>query len=170
MKAEKVIPIPPCLQPPYCWLFIRDEQLIGVHKNNGWCTQLRFKELITFDAEEKFVLMMILLELNPSEFAQHLSEACQSQPEYAHSIRKFPSTQLLKHVFHSSISDYWPQLALNWLNHQPHLLPLFYDELGHMAADKAMSQNLRHRARRMLRSSAPAIPNDERRIDTACER
>lgn len=94
---------------------------------------------------------MILLELKVSEFDAHLSEAARLAPEFGTSIQRFPLTMLIKHVFHSCYSDYWPEKAMDWLDEKPQLLPLFVDELEHMYRHKAMSQSLRHRARRMWR-------------------
>jgi hypothetical protein len=135
-----------------CWLFERDDQKIGVHKTEGWCTRLRDEKPIFFSNEERCMLIMILLELKVSEFDEHLGQAARLAPEFASSIQQFPLKMLIKHVFHSCYSDYWPEKAMNWLDEKPQLLPLFVDELEHMYTHKVMSQSLRHRARSMWRS------------------
>lgn len=146
-----VIPMPPTIQQPYCWLFARNEQKIGVHQTEGWCTQLRDEAPLFFDMEDKCVLILILLELEPAIFERYLGDASSAVPEYANSIKHFPLMKLLKHVFHQSVSDYWPAKALTWMDANPDLQPCLASELENMVGNKAMSQSLRHRARGMLR-------------------
>lgn len=150
-KEMNVISMPPTVQQPYCWLFAHNEQKIGVHQTKGWCTQLRDDAPLFFDIEEKCVLMLILLELAPGEFDRYLADSRRTVPAYAESIACFPLTKLLKHTFHQSVSDYWPEKALNWLDARPDLQHEVLAELEHMVTNKAMSQSLRHRTRSMVR-------------------
>lgn len=143
--------MPPTVEPPYCWLFARNEQKIGVHKTKGWCTQLRKETPLFFDIEEKCVLILILLELEPHDFDRYLASAGNLVPGFADSIEHFPLTYLLKHAFHASVSDYWPEKALTWLDTKPDVQHDLSAELENMLTNKAMSQSLRHRVRRMLR-------------------
>lgn len=138
--------------PSFCWLFECDDQKIGVHEARGWCTRLRDETPIFFTNEERCMLLMVLLELKASEFDAHLSNAARQAPEFAASIQQFPLTMLIKHVFHSCYSDYWPKKAMDWLDEKPQLLPLFANELEQMYTHKVISQSLRHRARSMWRS------------------
>ena len=146
-----IIPMPPTKEQAYCWLFARNQQKIGVHQSKGWCTQLRDESPVFFDTEDKCVLILILLELEPAAFERYLVDASSAVPEYANSIKRFPLMKLLKHAFNQSVSDYWPEKALLWMNAKPDLQRPLASELEHMMHNKAMSQSLRHRIRRMLR-------------------
>jgi len=145
------------LQPPlpdqvFFWIFEKDERVIGVHKTLGWCTRLRSETPIYFDTESKCMVLLILLEIEFAEFKTHLDTVCEAAPEYAASIQRFPLALLLRHAFHSSVSDYWPDKAIDWLDANPEVQPLLLAELEHLVTNKAMSQSLRHRARRMFRN------------------
>ncbi|MRW83007.1 hypothetical protein GJ698_02740 [Pseudoduganella sp. FT26W] len=148
----KVALTPPAIeQHAYYWLFQRNQQKIGVHVVNGWCTQLREEEPLYFDADERCVLLMILLELTPGEFTQHLADAKRLRPEYSENIKHFPLTRLLGYTLHSALSDYWPSKALDWLDEHVALQHLLANELDYTSTNKSLSQSLRQRAKRMVR-------------------
>lgn len=142
----------------YCWLFQRNLRRIGVHRTDGWCTQIRDEKPIYFDREEKCVLLLILLELTMSEFNQCLANAKHEAPDYADSIQRFPLTMLLQHTLCSEMSDYWPARALDWIDACSDILPELKDALAYATGNKALSQSLRHRARRMWRISQRTQP------------
>lgn len=146
---------PPRDDPPFCWLFESPSQKIGVHLSKGWCASIREEAPIYFVTEDKCIGLFILLDLNKAELRTFLSEAACNAPQYGESIRSLPISLMLKSIFRTSYSDYWPAKALDWLEDAPELLPAFVDELEYMVSHKVMSQALRHRARRMLRSVAP---------------
>jgi len=51
-------------------------------------------------------------------------------------------------------SDYWADLAVGWLEQGASAQPLL-TELEQLEADKGRPQNLRHRARRLRKSTGP---------------
>ena len=144
---------PAIVDGPYCWLIDLDGPRAGVHARAGWCVRTADREL-TLDAEGKLVPLGPLLELPVATFTAFLERSAAAHPAHADAIRAFPRQALLKHVFHTSFSSYWPERALAWMADDPASWPVFADELKHFAENKAMPQGARQQAARMARSAA----------------
>ena len=144
---------PALVDGPYCWLIDMDGLRVGVHAHEGWCVRGASGEL-RLDAEAKLVPLGPLLELPAATFTAFLERAAQSHPVHANAIRAFPRLALLKHVFHTSFSGYWPERALAWMSDDPGSWPLLAEELTRFAQNKAMPQAARQQAQRMSRGTA----------------
>lgn len=141
----------------YCWLLTIDGRQLGVHLHNGWCMDID-GQMACIDEEYKCVRLLPLLERAPATFAAQLQLAEQTYPAFAASIASFPKLMLMKHVFHTSVSGYWPERALAWLADDASLQPALRHELDAFAHNKVMPQDLRQRAKRMLRNMPTAEP------------
>ncbi|MGW5195171.1 hypothetical protein ACWEOO_38370 [Kribbella sp. NPDC004138] len=64
--------------------------------------------------------------------------------------RDYEPTELVRYAV--GASDYWADLALGWLDHGVPTQPLV-TELEQLETDKSRPQNLRHRARRLRKST-----------------
>jgi hypothetical protein len=104
---------------------------------------------IAVDSENKCMYLLPLLELDSVEFFEFLKHAQQRFPQVAESIKNFPKIWLLKHAFHNSVSAYWPERALNWLEKDAALRPFLKEELETFVVNKIMPQQARQRAKRM---------------------
>jgi len=141
----------PVVVPPYGWLVYMDLRKLGVHERDGWCMQLD-ERIVFFDSEEKCVPLGPILEIGWAEFSEFLSRAQILLPSHADLISSFPKALLLKHIFHSSVSAYWPEKALGWLEADKGLQKMFKSELQNFAENTANPQQARQRAKRILRS------------------
>lgn len=146
---------PAIVDGPYCWLVDLNGPRVGVHAQAGWCVRTADREL-RLDAEEKLVPLGPLLDLPAATFAAFLDRAAAAHPAHAEAIRAFPRQALLKHVFHTSFSSYWPERALAWMADDPASWPAFAEELTRFSENKAMPQGARQQAARMSRSAAGA--------------
>lgn len=144
--------IPQIEASPYCWLVELGPRKLGVHKQNGWCMQLADERVVFFNSEELCVHLCPILEMEERKFFDFLESAVASNLGYSESIRRFPKESLLKHVFHTSFSGYWPERALAWLNADEHIQPLFKDELKKFIENKVMPQGARQRAKKIMNS------------------
>lgn len=135
----------------YCWLISLGGSFIGVHAEAGWCVRIDDSVLV-LDAESKFVPLGPLLEMQPGEFSAFVQRAAATNPRFARQISGFPRETLLKHIFHTSYSSYWPERALNWLAADQGLWPQFNDELKAFSTNKVMPQAARQHAQRLLRA------------------
>jgi len=144
---------PAIAEGPYRWLIELDGPRVGVHVESGWCVRMGDLEL-KLDAEETLVPLGPLLDLPVAMFTAFLNRAAAAHPAHAGAIRAFPRQALLKHVFHTSFSSYWPERALLWMADDPASWPDFADELKRFAENKAMPQGARQQAARMSRSAA----------------
>jgi hypothetical protein len=138
---------------PYCWLISLGGSYIGVHAEAGWCVCLDDSVLV-LDAESKFVPLGPLLEMQPAEFSAFMQRAAATNPGFAHQIDGFPLEMLLKHIFHTSYSSYWPERALAWLETDQALWSRLQDELETFSKNKVMSQRARQHAQKMLRAAS----------------
>lgn len=139
----------PEVSAPYCWLAMLEGAKLGVHLTDGWCMQIG-KEIIYFDAEKKITLLTSILEIDEDTVFRSLAIAKTLRPEYAEAIDRFPLTLLLKHIFHTSYSGYWPEKALSWVRNRPDVLPHIKDELLTFSKNSSMPQKSRQIARKLL--------------------
>jgi len=149
MKAELLLP--PLEVPPYCWLIEINSRKVGVHRDYGWCTQLNDR-IILFDSEDNCMLLVPILEINAKTFTDFIKNIETIVPDYSDIVRKFPKMFLLKYIFHTSCSGYWPERALAWLIDDNNLQPLFQEELKKFIAQKTMPQAARQQAKKILNS------------------
>ena len=98
------------------------------------------------------MLLMPVLEIESKKFSDFLKEVEISAPDYSDVIRRFPKYLLLKHVFHTSVSGYWPERALAWLKDDADIQPLFENELEKFVNQKTMPQNARQTAKKIVNS------------------
>jgi hypothetical protein len=140
---------PPIEAHPYCWLLEIGSNKLGVHQDAGWCMKMDERVLL-LDSEGKCVPLEPILEVEENLFFKFLQDVRKEVPSYADAIDQFPKVMLLKHVFHTAYSGYWPQKALNWLSADSGIQNLFQDELEIFAKNKVMPQAARQQARRIL--------------------
>jgi hypothetical protein len=141
---------PPIEESPYCWLAQSGRGKLGVKKDNGWCIQLGGR-VIFFNSEERCVPLVQMLEMEEQEFSTFLDDAISLKPDYAEAIRKFPKLLLLKHVFNSSFSGYWPERALEWISSDQQTQSLLNIELDKFSRNRVMPQRARQIAKRMTK-------------------
>ncbi|WLE58853.1 hypothetical protein GIY62_17360 [Burkholderia plantarii] len=150
MKARLIEPMLEDGQ--YCWLIELGERLVGVHAQTGWCMRVDDR-VIALDEESKFVPLGPVLDVPGVEFFAFLQRAAVAAPNWAELLLAFPKETLLKHVFHTSYSSYWPERALSWLIADQALWPRFGDELKAFSTNKVMPQGARQHAQKMLRTT-----------------
>ena len=134
---------------PYCWLVKLGGNKLGIHKVFGWCMQLT-ERVIYFDSESMCMPLLPILEMKVNDFKEFIRGASELNPDYVESIRLFPKVALLKYVFHSSSSGYWPEKALAWLDGDNDLYPQFRIELDELVKNKVMYQGSRQKAKKIL--------------------
>ena len=59
--------------------------------------------------------LLPLLELDRGQFYEYLHRIVQNRFDLKEIILSFPETLLLEFAFESSVSEYWPLKALDWL-------------------------------------------------------
>jgi hypothetical protein len=142
--------IPPVQASECLWLLQFDRRKLGVHKVAGWCMQLDGRT-VSIDSEEKCVPLIPVLELEEAKFVEFLREMEKAYPEFAARIHEFPKGLLLKHVFHTSVSGYWPEKALTWLVNDRALQSSFTKELEVFSTNRVMPQRARQIANKLVR-------------------
>lgn len=136
---------------PYCWLLELSGRKLGVHAHEGWCMQAH-GQVHAIDSEPMCVHLLPILELSVQDFADFLARSELRFPQYAASIRRFPTGLLLNHAFHTSVSGHWPAKALAWLENDLAMQEALKAELEAFTLNKVMPQGSRQTAKRMLRN------------------
>ena len=136
----------------YCWLVELGTRRVGVDAQAGWCMRIDDR-VVMLDAESKLMPLGPLLGVPQAEFSAFLQRAADALPLWAQRVRAFPKEALLKHIFHTSHSSYWPERALDWLAADQELWPQFRDELEAFSTNKVMPQAARQHAKRILRET-----------------
>lgn len=136
-----------------CWLIDLGGRFVGVQAHAGWCVRIEDR-VMALDDESKFVPLGPLLEVAAAEFLAFLQRAALAKPAYGQQILGFPKEMLLKHIFHTSYSSYWPERALAWLAADRSLWPCFQEELLLFSQNKVMPQAARQHAKQMLKQRA----------------
>ena len=126
---------------------------LGVHQEDGWCMLLDNK-IVLIDSEERCMPLMPVLEVDKRQFFDFLQSVANSNEAFSGVIAKFPKKLLLKHVFHTSFSGYWPEKALIWLFDDKDLQLALRAELMRFAENKVMPQGARQKAKKILKTLA----------------
>lgn len=143
---------PPAVIEPYMWLVESASKRIGVHKTEGWCV-LSHGEVFFAKAEADCMLLLPILEIAARDFLPSLVVAEELEPAYVHSIGEFPREGLVRYALIHSVSEYWPDKALAWLEGDSLLVKKLMVPLERLIENKSMSQRTRHKAKRLINSS-----------------
>lgn len=136
---------------PHLWIAEIGRTKVGVHQVDGWCMLLDDK-IVPLDSEEHCMPLLPILEIDERQFFDFLQSVSNSNEAYSKVIAKFPKELLLKHVFHTSFSGYWPEKALVWLLDDKDIQPSFREELTQFSENSVMPQGARQRAKKILKA------------------
>jgi hypothetical protein len=136
----------------YCWLVELGAHRAGINAESGWCVRLDGR-IVTLDTESNLMPLGPLLDVPEAEFTAFLQRSAKAMPLRAQQVLAFPKEALLKHIFHTSHSSYWPERALAWLVADQGLWSQFKDELKTFSNNKVMPQAARQHATRLLRAT-----------------
>jgi hypothetical protein len=136
-----------------CWLIDLGGRFVGVQAHAGWYVRIEDR-VMALDDESKFVPLGPLLDVAAEVFSAFLQRSALAKPAYSQQILGFPKELLLKHIFHTSYSSYWPERALAWLAADRSLWPHFQEELHLFSQNKLMPQAARQHAKQLLKQMA----------------
>lgn len=101
--------------------------------------------MVTISKPDDTMPLLPLLEIGRAVFYDHMSRAVQVCPELADATRSFPEMLLLKFAFESSVSDYWPLKAMDWLDLNVALVSELRGTLRTLLLQSWATQRLRQR-------------------------
>lgn len=113
MKTRMIFP--PRVEHQNIWLVSIGRIELGVGLRGEWCFRVG-QRLVTISKPDDTMPLLPLLETGRTAFYDHVSRAVQVRPELAEAARSFPEVLLLEFAFESSVSDYWPLKAMDWLD------------------------------------------------------
>ncbi|WP_080409828.1 hypothetical protein [Burkholderia ubonensis] len=150
MKAQLLFP--PLIDASVLWLASIGQVTLGVHLQKGWCLHLGAKTIFLSSPADMMPLLP-LLEVGRVQFFDHLTRVGQWRSEYASAIPAFPEILLLRFAFESSVSEYWPSKAIDWLDGEPMLARELRESLRALLSQGWLPQRLRQRAQVVLKHS-----------------
>src|SRR5438445_6979561 len=113
MKTQMIFP--PRVELQNTWLVNIGQIELGVGPTGEWCFRVG-QRMVTISKPDDTMPLLPLLETGRAVFYDHVSRGVQVRPELAEAVRSFPEVLLLKFAFESSVSDYWPLKAMDWLD------------------------------------------------------
>jgi hypothetical protein len=134
--------------PPFSWFAELNDSKVGWHLEKGWCMELH-GNVIFFESEESCMVLLPILEFKRAAFFNALNavkncDACAIN-------ERFPEKLLLLFAFKYSLSDYWVELAYEWLLESKDTLNEIKVDLEKLVDKKAFSQKMGHKIRRLIR-------------------
>lgn len=112
--------LPPQTESSAIWLANIGQVKLGVDFQNGWRLFAGGHTTGIVNPADTMPLLP-LLETGRGRFYQHLQDVAQVQSSIASILLSFPEGLLVRFALESSVSDYWPLKALDWLDVQPTL-------------------------------------------------
>lgn len=97
---------------------------------------------IPLSKPEDMMPLLPLLELNRRQFYEHLHRVAEDHAELLGGAQSFPETLLLRFAFESSVSDYWPMKAIEWLEDVHKIEPDVRESLRVMLSKTWVTQRL----------------------------
>lgn len=144
---------PPLAELPVVWLATIGRVRLGIHLPDGWCIDVGGKIVVLSNADDMMPLLP-LLEVGRVQFYEHLLNVGQNRIELAGIVQSFPDALLLKFAFESSVSDYWPMKAMDWLDVSGRIDPDICESMRAMLRKSWATQRLRHRAEAIIKRKA----------------
>ncbi|WP_152682688.1 hypothetical protein [Caenimonas sp. SL110] len=141
--------VPPHVSKPYVWLVEMDGRRLGINDRHEWQVESLGK-VSPLNNEQTCILAIPVLEADPRKFYSFLKGLT---PTLAEAAETFPLEMVLKVVFHTSFSGYWPQRALEWLGANEAPVDKLESELRSFSINKAMPQKARQTAYMLVRRS-----------------
>jgi hypothetical protein len=125
---------------------------LGVHHDQGWCMQIDDK-VVCIDSEQNCVPLAPILEVEAASLWDFLMEASKMIPSHSAWIKKFPAEMLLKHIFNTSFSGYWPEKALAWVASDKNLQTALRANLEKFINNNVMPQAARQKAKKLVQQT-----------------
>ncbi|WP_459204090.1 hypothetical protein ACQVRV_20925 (plasmid) [Ralstonia pseudosolanacearum] len=143
--------VPPVATLPV-WVAQIGQRRLGANLQGGWC--IGVGELtIPLSKPEDMMPLLPLLELNREKFYEHLHRVAEDHVEILGGAQSFPETLLLRFAFESSVSEYWPMKAIEWLEGVHKIEPDVRESLRLMLSKTLVTQRLRQRVAVLIKRS-----------------
>ncbi|WP_081488760.1 hypothetical protein [Cupriavidus basilensis] len=154
MKTQMIFP--PLVELQNTWLVNIGQIKLGVGPTGEWCFRVG-QRMVTISKPDDTMPLLPLLEIGRTEFYDHVRRGVQVRPELAEAVRSFPEVLLLKFAFESSVSDYWPLKAMDWLDLNSDLVSELRGELRTLQSQGWVAQRLRQRVDAAVNRCGEAI-------------
>jgi len=145
MKIENIFP---SFSESILWLIAIGQIKLGIDATSGWCFQLGTR-VIMLKTRDDMIPLLPLLEMGKTKFFAHLVNISEQYPKYA--VFVFPEELLLKCAFETSVSDYWPNKAIDWLESDSGVSEELRESLKLIMHQRWVGQRLKQRIARRLK-------------------
>lgn len=116
--------------------------------SNGWCVETA-NGLRVLDHMKSYMYCIAIVETPYHEVVTSLEQVFGRDVDICD---LFPFLTIIEHICNYFLSDYWVSLAISWLNEmEMEKRQRLSSCLEHIAMSKTLSQQIRHRVKRMIR-------------------
>ncbi|AST85176.1 MULTISPECIES: hypothetical protein [Ralstonia solanacearum species complex] len=143
---------PPLVTPQVFWLASIGQVRLGTNLHSEWCIGVGEWNTVLSKPEDMMPLLP-LLEMDRLKFYGHLYKVAQDHAELAGIVQSFPEALLLRFSFESSVSDYWPMKAIDWIKATGKVTPDVRESLSAMLNKSWVPQRLRQRVEMLVKHS-----------------
>lgn len=145
MKVQSIFPSD---SESILWLIAVGQVKLGIDATCGWCLQLGSR-VVMLKTRDDMVPLLPLLEMGRAQFFAHIVNVMKQHPKYI--VFVFPEVFLLQCAFETSVSDYWPNKAIDWLDADSSILEELRESLLSLMHQRWVGQRLKQRIVRKLK-------------------
>ncbi|MBY4917618.1 hypothetical protein [Burkholderia dolosa] len=149
MKAEFVPS--PIVKENAIWVVSVGKVCVGVDSIGTWSIDLNGNVRAVKSPEDTMPLLPIL-ELDRDNFVDGLKRIAREFPDFENQVASFPENLLIEFALDSSVSEYWPSKALNWIEGAPALISIFSPLMKSVIDRKWATQSIKQRIGRLIKS------------------
>lgn len=149
MKAEFMSS--PIVKENTIWIVNIGRVRVGVDLTGAWSVDLNGNVRAVKSPEDTMPLLPIL-ELDRVHFFDGLEGIAREFPDFENKVASFPENLLIEFALDSSVSEYWPSKALNWIESDPALVLIFSACMKKIIDRKWVTQSIKQRIKRLIKS------------------
>lgn len=98
---------------------------VGVDSAGTWFIDLN-QNVHTVKLPRDTMPLLPILELDRDNFFDDLKRIANEFPDFENQVASFPENLLIELALDTSVSEYWPSKALNWIEGAPALVSFFF--------------------------------------------
>lgn len=131
------------------WIVEKDGVRLGLSHESGWVLRIRDQTRSIIEPQD-LMFVLPLLEAGRPTIYSHLHAIAQEHPDIGLRVLEFPEILLLRCAFETSVSDYWPLKAIEWLDSHPSMISKLRGELDDLLQHSWATQRLKHKVKLTL--------------------
>lgn len=136
----------------HSFLFLQHSNVkFGTTTDGKWISTIK-DQTNKITPPDNILSLLPILELDRDFVHEKILQIQSTNHRIPHIDTSFPELDILKAAIISSVSEYWPEKALNWIESDPNLASALRESVELLAQKEWAPQKLKHRCKKILRS------------------